>query len=293
MAAGWSTFEVGATLVRMTNAAIIDGSGKAEPEVGRDVVASATSEPTLVETQQAPPPTAPAAAPRVIVPPTRVSSDNAEHDPASDALHGYREAFRTYCVRLCDGYYWPISFSTTSDRLARDDAVCQSACDSPARLFVHRMPRGGPATMVSLDGLPYTSLKTAFLFRTRYDAQCRCRPQPWDEAATNRHRLFAATDAARKGNRLAAAEAKRLNAKVGAERVQTEAARDAANVQANRQLAAIAGKPDPDSPRRERQPFDTRSAMGLGMQPSEAGRGRFVPASGSGRAWTDRVFGGN
>lgn len=28
--------------------------------------------------------------------------------------------YRTLCVRLCDGYYWPVSFSTTSDGLGED-----------------------------------------------------------------------------------------------------------------------------------------------------------------------------
>jgi hypothetical protein len=284
MAAGWSTFEVGATLIRMTNDAIIDGSGKPEPEVGRDAASATPAEPAPAETQPASTQSAANAATRVIVPPTRVSSD----DSSSEHGHGYR----TYCVRLCDGYYWPISYSAGSERLNRDAAACQSSCDSPARLFVHRMSGGGPATMVSLDGVPYASLKTAFQFRSQYDAQCRCKPQPWDEAATDQHRLFAATDAAKRGNQAAAAEAKRLSAKVEAERAQTLAARDAANARANRQLATV--KPEAEHPRRERYPLGNGEAMGLGMAPSEPSRrGGFSPASGSGRAWTERVFGGN
>ena len=298
MAAAWSTFEVSATLIRMTNHAIIDGSGRAEAEAFQEPTASTVSEPAHPETQPVAQSLAPALAPRV-APPTRVSSDNAGysygfgHRSDSEDGDGYPEMFRTYCVRLCDGYYWPISFSTSSDRLGRDSSMCQSSCDSPARLFVHRASRGGPGTMVSLDGLPYMSLKTAFSFRSRYDAQCRCKPQPWDEAATDRHRLFAANDAAKKGNRAAAAEVKKLSAKVEAERAQAQAARDSANVHANRQLAALAGKSHSEHQRRDRAPFDNREAMGLGMSTPEAGRGRFVPASGGGRAWIDRAFGDN
>jgi hypothetical protein len=293
-AAVWSGFEVGATLVRITNAAIIDGSGRAEPETAGD---RAAATPLPAETDQASPRVTDLTAQRVIEPPTRVSSDDAEID-MSEFSQGGRGTYRTYCVRLCDGYYWPISFSATSDRLPHDDAVCQSACDSPARLFVHKMPRGGPATMVSLDGRPYAALKTAFLFRTRYDAQCRCRPQPWDEAATDRHRLFAAADAAQKGDSAAAAEATKLSAKIEAERTGAQAARDAANAQADHELASVAvtRKPEIQVAHRTTKPhLDTRSAMGLGMQPAaaEPSRGGFASASGSGRAWTARVFEGN
>jgi hypothetical protein len=37
--------------------------------------------------------------------------------------------------------------------------------------------------MVSLDGVPYKSLGTAFLFRASYDASCKCRPHPWEKEA--------------------------------------------------------------------------------------------------------------
>lgn len=297
MAAAWSTIEVGATLIRMTNHAIIDGSGRAESEIAPEPMIAIEPERRQAETQTRSEAAATVAIPRTVAPPTRVSSDTAGYDYGSrshsDDADEAPEMFRTYCVRLCDGYYWPLSFSTSAERLGRDSSACQSSCDSPARLFVHRVSRGGPGTMVSLEGLSYTSLKTAFLFRSRFDATCRCKPQPWDEAATNRHRLFAANEAARKGNRAAAVEARKLSAKVEAERAQVRAARDAANIQANRQLATLAGKSYSEHQRRERAPFDNREAMGLGMSTAKASRGGFVPASGSGRAWTDRVFGDN
>ena len=36
--------------------------------------------------------------------------------------------FRTVCVRSCDGYYFPISFSTTQDHFRDDEATCQRMC---------------------------------------------------------------------------------------------------------------------------------------------------------------------
>lgn len=301
-----SLIQVGTTLLDVTNAAIIDGSGKAEPVVtALDEPASLAPLPVEAVTPLiAPPGSVPSLPPtRQASPPTRVSSDNPDHDPAAGFHSGASDTYRTYCVRLCDGFYWPISFSTTSERFDRDAATCNSACGAPARLFVHGMPGGGPGTMVSLDGIRYASLKTAFQFRTRYDAQCRCQPQPWEAASTDRHRLFAAVEAARKGNRASAVEVKQLAAKVEADRQLAEATRKVADTLAARQLAELAREAEVSAPRRNRKaaevvaarPSDAKSAMRLGLPPPDqpAGRGRFIPASGSGRAWTDRVFTGN
>ncbi|HYD16230.1 MAG TPA: DUF2865 domain-containing protein, partial [Hyphomicrobium sp.] len=48
--------------------------------------------------------------------------------------------YRTVCVRLCDGYYFPVSFSTLPNHFQRDEEVCQSKCASPAELYYHQNP---------------------------------------------------------------------------------------------------------------------------------------------------------
>ena len=116
-------------------------------------------------------------------------------------------------MRLCDGYYFPISFSVTPDRLQRDAKVCASRCGSQGRLFVHNNPGGSPETMVDLAGRPYQQLKTAFLYRTEYVASCTCQPQPWEAASQERHRGYALAQAASKGNKDAAKELQALQAK--------------------------------------------------------------------------------
>jgi hypothetical protein len=121
--------------------------------------------------------------------------------------------FRTVCVRLCDGYYFPVSFAVTPDRLERDAKVCASRCGSQGRLFVHDNPGGSPETMVDLAGRPYQQLKTAFLYRTEYVASCTCQPQPWEAASQERHRGYVLTQASSKGNRDAAKELQALQAK--------------------------------------------------------------------------------
>lgn len=91
--------------------------------------------------------------------------------------------YRTMCVRLCDGYYWPISFSATRNRFAADSRQCESSCVMPAKLYVYRNPGGDIEQMRDLSGAPYTALPSAFRYRKEYVADCRCKPDPWSEEA--------------------------------------------------------------------------------------------------------------
>ena len=91
--------------------------------------------------------------------------------------------FRTLCVRTCDGYYFPISFSTGFDFLKRDAETCESMCPgTEAKLFFHRVPDQESEAMISLQGQPYTALPQAFLYRkldpAQADPSCTCQAQP-------------------------------------------------------------------------------------------------------------------
>jgi len=84
--------------------------------------------------------------------------------------------YRTLCVRTCDGYYWPISFSTVPSRFADDDRVCQRMCPAaPVMLFTHRNPGEEVAQAVSLAGQPYSEMPNAFLYRKQYSSACSCK----------------------------------------------------------------------------------------------------------------------
>ncbi len=101
--------------------------------------------------------------------------DNLLYDPNNPYFGG--NTFRTLCVRTCDGYYFPISFSTTPDRFPADAQTCQAMCPgTQAMLFYYPNPGGGPENMVSVDGIAYSSLPTAFKYRTSLDASCTCKP---------------------------------------------------------------------------------------------------------------------
>ncbi len=83
--------------------------------------------------------------------------------------------YRTLCVRKCDGYYFPISFSTVPARFAADEQTCQSMCPGAnAALYIYRNPGEEVGQMVSLTGEPYSALPTAFRYRQEYDAACTC-----------------------------------------------------------------------------------------------------------------------
>jgi hypothetical protein len=101
------------------------------------------------------------------------------------------ETYRTMCVRLCDGYYWPVSFATTRDSFKRDAHTCAQSCSASAALYYYPNPGGVLDDMVSLDGASYKQLGTAFLYRSTYDAGCKCRPHPWEPEAAARHQGYA------------------------------------------------------------------------------------------------------
>ncbi|MCA1241603.1 DUF2865 domain-containing protein [Stappia stellulata] len=87
--------------------------------------------------------------------------------------------YRTMCVRTCDGFYFPVSFSTGSEGFGRDTAICRSMCPgAEAQLFVHRNPGETVDNLVSVDGQPYTDLPNAYRFRETYVSGCGCQPKP-------------------------------------------------------------------------------------------------------------------
>jgi hypothetical protein len=93
--------------------------------------------------------------------------------------------FRTICVRTCDGYYFPISFSAPSNRFQDDERTCQRMCPAAqVSLYTYHNPGEDIQQAVSLDGRPYTELPTAFRYRTEFNKECSCRKagQSWADA---------------------------------------------------------------------------------------------------------------
>ena len=84
--------------------------------------------------------------------------------------------FRTVCVRTCDGFYFPISYSTSPDRFREDELTCQRGCPAAeVSLYTYHNPGEEIAQAVSLNGRMYTDLPTAFQYRKAMTPSCSCR----------------------------------------------------------------------------------------------------------------------
>lgn len=75
--------------------------------------------------------------------------------------------FRTLCVRTCDGYFFPVSWSAPQSDFARDQNACASMCPgTQVELHYHRSSGQEPKDMVSaVTGLPYSRMPNAFRYR--------------------------------------------------------------------------------------------------------------------------------
>lgn len=106
--------------------------------------------------------------------------------------------YRSVCVRLCDGYYYPVSYSTYGSRLATDAEKCQANCAAPAELYVYRNPGQEIEQAISLSGSAYMDLPVALRYRQEFVKGCSCKQaeyNPTEIEAANK-KAQAAPDAA-------------------------------------------------------------------------------------------------
>jgi hypothetical protein len=98
--------------------------------------------------------------------------------------------YRSVCVRLCDGFFYPIHYSTYGSLLGQDAQQCQSNCAAPAELYVYRNPGQEIEQAVSLNGSAYMDLPVALRFRKEYVKGCSCKQAEYNpteiEAANKR-----------------------------------------------------------------------------------------------------------
>ncbi|MEO1793100.1 MAG: DUF2865 domain-containing protein, partial [Pseudomonadota bacterium] len=88
--------------------------------------------------------------------------------------------YRTLCVRLCDGYYFPVSFSTLPNYFDRDAEACQQRCAAPTGLYYYQNPGSSIDQMVSVsDNSTYTQLNTAFKYRKEFVKGCSCKTEEY------------------------------------------------------------------------------------------------------------------
>jgi hypothetical protein len=190
------------------------------------------------------------------VSPYRSHRDRDDDDDGS-AHKDSKGAYRTVCVRTCDGFFWPVSFQAKRSQFQKDARACQSSCGGEATLF-HYPNQGEIADAVDNAGRPYGRLPAAFLYRKKLVAGCTCRPEAWSPSEVGRHQTYADIEATEKA-RKAEAEAAELARVAAAEAAQAEADKRVADAKMmasqgktpgarkNRKTADAAGPEAPES----------------------------------------------
>lgn len=188
-------------------------------------------------------------------------------------------SYRTVCVRLCDGYYWPISESAPMSRFRGDNATCESSCQQPAKLFYQPIGDSDAGQLVGLDGKAYSSIDKAFAYRKSLNPSCRCKPDPWSSSEVQRHEDYAAAEAAARAQLAAMAPAESGDG-VGPEPV--VAAADGAIAANAATLPAAPVVMIPAKPKRKTAPQVAAAAIAAMTAPATAAASGFAlkPANG-------------
>lgn len=85
---------------------------------------------------------------------------------------------RTVCVRLCDGFYFPINSNSHSDNYYAEHAMCVGRCPgADVSLYVHNNEAPVERMRSTMTGEAYVRLPTAFAYRKGLKPGCGCQPQ--------------------------------------------------------------------------------------------------------------------
>lgn len=105
--------------------------------------------------------------------------------------------YRTVCVRLCDGFYFPISYSISGYNVGQDVPRCQANCAAPAELYVYRNPGQEIEQAFSPQGgSAYMDLPVALKFRKDYVKGCSCKEGEYSPSQIEAANKQAAAEAA-------------------------------------------------------------------------------------------------
>jgi hypothetical protein len=94
-------------------------------------------------------------------------------------------SYKTLCVRTCDGFYFPISYSTVPANFSQDAQTCQRLCPAADTvLYSHRTTGEDVNQAVSANGSLYTQMANAFAYRKAFNPSCGCKAagQTWADA---------------------------------------------------------------------------------------------------------------
>jgi hypothetical protein len=105
--------------------------------------------------------------------------------PGADYPQVGGSGYRTLCVRTCDGFYFPISYSTSPGHFSEDEQTCRQQCPATeVMLYSHRNPGEEVAQAVGTNGKAYRDLVNAFRYRREVVPACTCKQpgQTWADA---------------------------------------------------------------------------------------------------------------
>lgn len=105
---------------------------------------------------------------------TRIVRPASMRSPGADELSGNLQR-RTVCVRMCDGYHFPIGSLRNDTELPGHQRVCQSMCPgAPVKLFTVANGKASIAEAVASDGQIYSALPMAWAHERASDPTCQC-----------------------------------------------------------------------------------------------------------------------
>ena len=118
--------------------------------------------------------------------------DEKSATPAGEA----RAGGKAVCVRSCDGAFFPVSYSASSNRLDSLAEMCRALCPN-AEVTLYTYPVTGEIEQaVSINGARYMDSPTALRFRKEFDPSCSCRRrgQSWASALAPAEALLGKED---------------------------------------------------------------------------------------------------
>jgi hypothetical protein len=81
---------------------------------------------------------------------------------------------RAYCVRTCDGFFFPMGPATAGSARDAQQASCNAMCPGAETVLYSVARQGTIEDATNARGQPYTALRTAFRFRQSIDRTCSC-----------------------------------------------------------------------------------------------------------------------
>src|SRR5579863_1438033 len=98
---------------------------------------------------------------------------------------------KAVCVRSCDGYFFPVSYSA-GGHMTDLQEMCRALCPNAEVTLYTYSPSADIDTAVSIEGARYLDMPNALKYRKSVDPTCSCRRrgQSWEQALKDAENLL-------------------------------------------------------------------------------------------------------